>query len=137
MSVLGGIQREWRAQQQREEERSERNEHDKRTRARIESTEEAEDTERERTETEKEAEGRPKRTRQEPVRGYDEVRRRQQRRRPEEVPYVERAAVGYTQAGSKRKAIVMSPVTLTRTVNDRYEWRDAALRKRLTYGDGE
>ena len=137
MSVLGGIQREWSVQQQREEERNEKNEHDKRTRARIECTEEAEDTERERAETEKEAEGRPKRTRHEPVRGYDEVRRRQQRRRPEAVPYVERAAVGYTHAGSKRKAIVMSPVTLTRTVDDRYEWRDAALRKRLTYGNGE
>ena len=124
------MQREWREQQQREEEESGRNEHDKRTHARVEGTDGAQ----EETAHKRVASDRPIRVRQEPMRGYDEVKRRQKRRRPEEVPYVERAAVGYTKVGSKRKAIVMSPVTLTRTVNGRYEWRDAALRKRLKYG---
>ena len=74
---------------------------------------------------------REKRMRDEPVTGYDEVRRRRVRRRLEEIPYMERATVGYASARRKRKAIVMSAVTLARTVDDRYEWRDAAMACRV------
>ena len=71
-------------------------------------------------------------------RSYDEVRRRTRRRA------AGGAARGYMmratrQTGAKRDAIEMGPLAMARTVDDRYEWRDAGLKRRRTsarFGDG-
>lgn len=58
---------------------------------------------------------------------YDQTRRRKARRRIGPAPYMESAR---DRGGRKRKAIEVGPATVERTVNGKYEWRDAGLRAR-------
>jgi hypothetical protein len=58
---------------------------------------------------------------------YDQTRRHKARRRIGPAPYMESAR---DRGGRKRKAIEVGPATVERTVNGRYEWRDAGLRAR-------
>ena len=70
---------------------------------------------------------RPKRQRKTPVPTYDEVVRRRPRRKRNLVQYVER---GKMARGAGGKRIEVGPLTIDRTVAQRYEWRDAQLQKR-------
>ena len=58
---------------------------------------------------------------------YDQTKRHKARRRIGPAPYMESAR---DRAGRKRKAIEVGPATVERTVNGKYEWRDAGLRAR-------
>ena len=76
-------------------------------------------------------EGRPqsqrreKRARQEPARGYDEVKRRRTRRKPPTGGYVERG--NQARAGRLKRAMQIGAMTVERVVRGRYEWRDSGL----------
>ena len=76
-------------------------------------------------------EGRPlsqqreKRARQEPARGYDEVKRRKTRRTPPTGGYVERG--NQARAGRLKRAMQIGATTVERIVRGRYEWRDSGL----------
>ena len=58
---------------------------------------------------------------------YDQTKRHKARRRIGPAPYMESAR---DRAGRKRKAIEVGLATVERTVNGKYEWRDAGLRAR-------
>ena len=76
-------------------------------------------------------EGRPlsqqreKRARQEPARGYDEIKRRKTRRTPPTGGYVERG--NQARAGRLKRAMQIGATTVERVVRGRYEWRDSGL----------